>query len=127
LFVGRRSRLTGSDEVEAHLMTNLLVGSSRRRRDLIAGARVVAERILIGHDFEVRQLAAALVARCELTGAEVLAVIEDAKAILRSPNGARIARMAERQRTRSLANSLPWYPLHHWHTWWLARPSLVLA
>lgn len=98
LFTGRDSRLAGSDEVEATLNANLLVGSPRGRRDMIAIAKIEAERILVKHYFEVRQLAQALKARRGLSGDEVRKVIKQARAVMRSPSGATLSRMLARQR-----------------------------
>jgi len=100
IFAGRNGRLEDqvSDQIEATLYANLIVGSAEGRRDMIRAAKIEAERILVERDFEVRALAQALKERRTLSGKEVGAVIKAARARLRSPSGAGLRRMLTRQR-----------------------------
>jgi ATP-dependent Zn protease len=107
VFAGRKSRLAGTDEIEATLFANVLVGSRRGRRDVIAAAEVECERILVKHDYEVRRVAQVLLAKRRLSGHEVRKIIKQARAVLRSPCGAALSRMLARQRMTERHSATP--------------------
>jgi hypothetical protein len=98
VFAGRKSRLAGTDEIEATLFANILTGSRRGRRNVIAAAKIEAELMLVKHDYEVRQVAQVLLAKRRLAGREVRKIIKQAQAVLRSRSGLTLSRMLARQR-----------------------------
>jgi ATP-dependent Zn protease len=98
VFAGRKTRLAGTDEIEATLFANVLFGSRRGRRDVIAAAKIEAERMLVKHDYEVRRVAQVLLTKRRLSGHEVRKIIKQARAVMRSPSGSTLSRMLARQR-----------------------------